>query len=241
MARTVQEVMNRELFAIQPELPVAQVRSVFRSLRVGAAPVLDDSQRPLGVLSVRDVLDGEGTARDRMTQPAICVDASTTIEEAARRLAGTNMHHLIVVDGSGAAVGIVSTLDFLRALLGMPARHPDTFPHWDEATHVSWTDDWALDEENLRRAPDGPGVLVLVRSSVGESDEPVWVEACRDVRLRLCELTESAVEQPTSLARLLALRGLRFRAATMNDDAARDRVVALLRSRLDHQPPPGAT
>jgi CBS domain-containing protein len=241
MARTVQEIMNRELFAIRPELPVTEVRGFFRSLHVGAAPVLDGSRRPLGVLSVRDVLDGDGTAGERMTKPAICVGMSTSIEEAARRLAHTSMHHLIVVDGAGAAVGMVSTLDFLRALLGMPAHHPDTFPHWDEATHVSWTDDWALDDENLPRAPAGPGVLVLVRANAGDPDEPVWVEASPDVRARLHELTEAPVRQPTVLARMLALRGLRFRAATVGDQASRDGIVALLRDRLDHQPPPGAT
>lgn len=241
MARTVQEIMNRELFAIRPELPVAEVRGVFGSLRVGAAPVLDGANRPLGVLSVRDALDGGGTVGERMTKPAICVGASTSVEEAARRLARTSMHHLIVVDGSGAAVGMVSTLDFLRALLGMPAHHPETFPHWDEATHVSWTDDWTLDEENLRRAPDGPGVLLLVRSNAGDPDEPVWVEASPDVRARLHELTRSPAVQPAALARMLALRGLRFRAATVGDEDSRDGIVALLRDRLDHQPPPGAT
>lgn len=241
MARTVQEIMNRELFAIRPDLPVAQARGVLRSLRVGAAPVLDDTQRPLGVLSVRDLLDAEGTAGERMTRPAICVDGSTSIEEAARRLAGTSMHHLIVVDGGGAAVGMVSTLDFLRALLGMPAHHPETFPHWDEATHAAWTDDWPLDAEHLGRAPDGPGVLVLVRSSAGESDEHVWVEPCADIRVRIHELADSARQQSPSLARLLALRDLRFRAAAVTDEPSRDAIVALLRDRLDHQPPPGAT
>ena len=117
---------------------------------------------------------------------------------------------------------MVSTLDFLRALLGMPAHHPETFPHWDEATHVSWTDDWTLDEENLRRAPDGPGVLLLVRSNAGDPDEPVWVEASPDVRARLHELTRSPAVQPAALARMLALRGLRFRAATVGDEDSRD-------------------
>ena len=116
MARTVQEIMNRELFGVRPELPLAEARGFFRSLHVGAAPVLDEARRPLGVLSVRDVLDGDGTAGERMTKPAICVGVSTSIEEAARRLAQTSMHHLIVVDGGGTAVGIVSTLDVARIL-----------------------------------------------------------------------------------------------------------------------------
>jgi CBS domain-containing protein len=233
--------MNGELLAVRPDLPIAEVRDLLRSFGVGAAPVLDEARRPLGVVSVRDVLDGEGAARDRMTRPAICVESSTPVEEAARRLAGTDMHHLVVVDGSGVAAGMLSTLDLLRAVLGMPARHPAAFPHWDESTHASWTDDWPLDEENLGRAPDSPGVLTLVRANTGEQDEVVWVEACVNARARLLELSHGPTLQQPALARVLALRGLRFRTASVGDEPARARIVMLLRDRLDHLPPPGAT
>jgi hypothetical protein len=241
MARTVQEIMNRELLAVRPDLPVSEVRVLLRSFGVGAAPVLDAARRPLGVLSIRDLLEGEGTARERMTHPAICVDSATSIEEAARRLARTDMHHLVVVDGTGAAAGMLSTLDLLRAVLGMPEHHPDAFPHWDDATHASWTDDWALDEENLARAPDGPGVLALVRASAGELDEVVWVEECANTRARILELSQVPVQQEPALTRVLALRGLRFRATSVRDGAARAHILRLLRDRLDHVPPPGAT
>ena len=241
MARTVQEIMNRELLAVRPDFPVSEVRGLLRSFGVGAAPVLDEARRPLGVVSVRDVLEGEGIAGDRMTRPAVCVGCSTTVEDAARRLAGTEMHHLVVVDGSGAAAGMLSTLDLLRAVLGMPARHPAAFPHWDETTNASWTDDWALAAENVGRAPDGPGVLALVRGSTGDTDEVVWVENCADTHARVVELSELPEEQEPALTRVLALRGLRFRAAPVRDDELRARIVATLRDRLDHLPPPGAT
>jgi predicted transcriptional regulator len=71
-----------------------------------------------------------------MTRPAVCVEGSTAIEVAARRLALADVQHLVVVDSSGAAVGSVSVLDVLRALLGIPAHHPATFPHWDAATQT---------------------------------------------------------------------------------------------------------
>lgn len=241
MARTVQEIMNRELLAVRPDLPAAEVGVLLRSFGVGAAPVLDDARRPLGVVSVRDVLDADGTAGDRMTRPAICVGSATSVEEAARRLAGTEMHHLIVVDASGAAAGMLSTLDLLRAVLGMPARHPAAFPHWDETTDVSWTDDWNLETEHATRAPDGAGVLVLVRGSAGETEVLVWAEPCGNVRARVLELVQVPTRQEAALVRVLALRDLRFRAASVQDEDARERVVSILRDRLEHLPPPGAT
>jgi CBS domain-containing protein len=242
MARTVQEIMNREVLAVRPDLPLSEVRTLLRSFHVGAVPVLDETRHPLGVVSLRDVLEGQdGVANDRMTRPAICVEASTSVDEAARRMARSDMHHLVVVDGTGAAAGMLSSVDLLRAVLGMPARHPDAFPHWDEATSATWTDDWALDDENLERAPDGPGILALVRGNEGDADEVVWVEGCADVRRRLLQLIELPLQQEPPLSRVLALRNLRFRAASVRDEAARTRVVTMLRDRLDHLPPPGST
>lgn len=241
MARTVDEIMNRELLSIRPDLPLSEVRALLRSFGVGAAPVLDDARRPLGILSLRDVLDGEGTAHQRMARPAICVTSSTPVEEAARRLANTEMHHLLVVDGSGAAAGMLSSLDLLRAVLGMPARHPNAFPHWDAATSTSWTDDWALDHENLARASDSPGVLVLARGSAGERDEVVWVEPCVNLRARVLELCDLPMRQEPAVTRVLALGSVRFRTAAVRDEAERERIVMLLRDWLRHVPPPGAT
>ena len=241
MARTVQEIMNRELLVLRPDLPITEVRGLLRSFGVGAAPVLDDSRRPLGVVSVRDVLEEDGAARDRMTQPAVCVGSSTPVEDAARRLAGLEMHHLVVVDATGAVTGMVSTLDLLRAVLGMPTRHPPAFPHWDEATGASWTDDWALEEESIGHAPEGAGVLALVRGGPGDQDEVVWIEGCADLRARILELCGRPTNHDPALQRELARRGLRFRAAAVREDQARDRIVRMIRDRLEHVPPPGGT
>ena len=241
MARTVQEIMNREVLAVRPDYPVSEVRALLRTFAVGAAPVVDDARRALGVISVRDVLEGEGTARERMTRPAICVSSWTPVENAARTLAVTDMHHLVVVDGSGAAVGMLSSLDLLREVLGLPAHHPGAFPHWDEATGTSWTDDRPLDRENACRAHEGPGVLILVQASSGRRDEVVWTEGCAATRARLLELGERSLQHGPALTRVLALPGLRFRVASGHDDASRARLVALLRDRMDHVPPRGAT
>jgi CBS domain-containing protein len=241
MARTVQEIMNHELLAIRPDSAGREARDLLRSFSVGAAPVVDEAGRPLGVLSLGDLLDPEGTAAERMTRPAMCVGSSLTVEDAARRLASTEMHHLVVVDTTGVAVGMVSTLDLLRALLGIPTRHPAAFPHWDDTTEASWTDDWPLEEESAAHAPSGPGVLALSTSHLGEPNAVVWVEPCANLRARVLELASHPDDHEPALARALALHGLRFRATSVCEEAPRTRIVTLLRDRLDHLPPPGAT
>jgi CBS domain-containing protein len=57
----------------------------------------------------------------------VTVRATEPVEVAARRLAESDFHHFVVVDDDDVAVGMVSTGDFLRALLGIESRHPRSF------------------------------------------------------------------------------------------------------------------
>ena len=241
MAHTVQEIMNRELLSIGPDHPAREASEVLRSFHVTALPVIDEERRPLGVVSRSDPLELEGTVGTHMTQPAACIPVSMTVEEAGRQLATRDLHHLVVVDGAGKAVGMLSTLDVLRALLDIPTRHPDTFPHWDETTGVSWTNDWRLQADSIDQAPSKPGVLLLSAARHGERDAAVWVESCADVRSRVGQLVARAVVEDAALECLLAHGDLRFRAAAIVDQDARERTTALLRDRIAHVPPPGGT
>ncbi len=241
MSRAIGEIMNRELLAVLPETPAQAVRELLQTFSVGAVPVVDEQRHPLGLVTARALLEGDGTAADRMSRPAVCAEGSTSIEQAARRLALSDVHYLVVVDGAGRAVGIVSTPDVLRAMLGIPARHPAAFPHWNAATQSSWTDEWPLDEGHVARAPDAAGVLVLVRGLVGETDAVMWVEACANVRDRIRVLTtRDSIAEP-ALARLLERHDLRFRAAIVRDEVDRERISSRMRGDLDRRPPPGAT
>jgi CBS domain-containing protein len=239
MARTVDEIMNREVLTVGPEATTREVRDLLRSFGLSALPVVDDARRPLGVLSLRDLLETESVAHRQMSKPAMCVSISATVEDAARQLARTDRHHLIVVDGAGCTVGVVSTLDLLRALVGMPIRHPVAFPHWDESTQIAWTDDLQLDPQGCASAPDGPGFLLIVSGAPGERDAVVWSETCLNVRARALELVSYPSAQEPVLACHLARSGSRFRAAAVLDESARERIGALLRDRLAHVRPPG--
>jgi CBS domain-containing protein len=240
MPRTVQDIMNRELLAVRPDLPAPEARELLCGFRVGAAPVLDDGGRPLGVVAIRDLLSDAGTAADRMSRPAICVSISATIEHAARHLADMSLHHIVVVDGAGVAVGMLSALDALCALLGLPVRHPATFPHWDEATARSWTDEWVLNEDAPSHLPESPGVLVLSAGRLGERDAVLWVGAAENLREQMRRLLASPGPQEKELRDVVATPGARFRASVVLDEASRDDIIRLLRSRMAFTPAPGA-
>jgi len=90
---------------------------------ISAVPVLDDDRRPVGLVSLSDLADDK---RDHLhaSHAVHTITPDATIEDAARALATHDVHHLVVVDVQGVAVGVISTLDVVRALIGMPSKQP---------------------------------------------------------------------------------------------------------------------
>jgi CBS domain-containing protein len=231
MSLTVREVMNRELFAVRPGDTIAAARDGILALGITGAPVLDGDGRPIGFVSLRDLVDAGGgaTAGERMRSPALVVGEHARIVEAAHLLCEAGHRRLVVVDAAGRVVGMVSAVDLLRAIIGLPARHPAPFPHLDPRTGVAWTDDAELTPENVELAPDGPGLLVFLREVPGVPDRIIRVESCAHVRTRLHDLLSFEQDDP-EVRRLLALPDLRFRTAAVTDDALRERLHRELRA-----------
>jgi CBS-domain-containing membrane protein len=123
--KTVHDIMNPKLLYIGENDRPSLARRHILEFGITAVPVLDETHRPVGVVSLRD-LDHDGDVA-RSSGTVCTVKDTDTVEEAARKLADTEYHHLVVVDAKGIAVGMVSAVDFLRALLGLEPRHPKAF------------------------------------------------------------------------------------------------------------------
>lgn len=124
---TVADIMNPKLLYVRDDDRLTLVRRKILEFGVTAVPVLDENHRPVGVVSLRDC---SGDGEPKMSSPAKTVRASATVADGARLLADANLHHLVVVDERGAAVGMVSALDFVRAFVDRPARHPEAFDRY---------------------------------------------------------------------------------------------------------------
>ena len=129
MSKTVKDIMNPKLLYIRDGDRVALARRQIVEFGVTAVPVLDETHRPVGVVSLRDLALPEGETFEPSGKVETVLDTST-VEDGARRLAESDYHHLVVVDDKGVAVGMVSALDFLRALVGLPPRHPQAFDRY---------------------------------------------------------------------------------------------------------------
>lgn len=226
MATIVREIMNRELFSVRPTDATSDVLNGILALGITGAPVLGQDGRPVGMVSLKDLVSRTGSlAADLMTAPAAVVGAGAPIADAGRLLAETGYHRLVVVDADGRAAGIVSALDVVRGLLGLPAIHPSPFPHLDRETGLTWTDDFPLDLEHLDAAPDGPGLLVLIHGGASLRERVVWAEPCENVSTRLAGMLSTPQTEQPLLSWWLARRPLRFRAAAVADASTRRRAI----------------
>lgn len=230
MAVLVEEIMNLEVFTLRPDESADDALSYVLALGITGAPVVDNDDELVGMISLRDLLgDRKGTTiGERMTSPAVTVSQRSPISEAGKLMGETGYHRLAVTDDGGRLVGVLSTIDVVRGLIGLPATHPSTFPHYDPETGVTWTDDHALEFERVEAAPDGPGVLALVRGGSGIRESIVWVEVASHMRRRLIDLLSLPAEQTLMLRKVLAFKELRFRAASIADPGDRERVALKL-------------
>jgi CBS-domain-containing membrane protein len=128
MSSTVADIMNPKLLYIQEGDRLSLARAQILKFGVTAVPVLDYEHRPVGVVSLHD-LDREDQTVD-VSSPAKTVRSHATLDEGARALVDHGVHHLVVVDDRGVAVGMVSALDFVRALVGAPPHHPAAFDRY---------------------------------------------------------------------------------------------------------------
>jgi CBS-domain-containing membrane protein len=97
-----------------------------------AAPVIDESGRPLGVVSRADILihererlrsslataDDRTTVADIMTPAVFSVTPQTPVELVVEQLLTLNVHQLYVVDEHAYLIGVISAHDVLRHLHG---------------------------------------------------------------------------------------------------------------------------
>jgi CBS domain-containing protein len=123
MTATVRDFMNPQLVYLAAGARPETAMQPILDFGITAVPVLDDEKRPVGVLSLRDLVHATG-ARPAVSESVVSVGVDEPLGAAARKLAEKGLHHVVVVDGEGRAVGMLSAVDVVRGLLGLEARHP---------------------------------------------------------------------------------------------------------------------
>ncbi|MER6362831.1 CBS domain-containing protein [Kitasatospora sp. NPDC001527] len=197
--RSVNDVMTPEVVTARPDTPFKEIAALFHRNDITAIPVVDDQDRPLGIVSEADLIrkaavlpDPEGrypgrwldgpdraraeaeTAGGLMTSPAVTARPAWTVAEAARVMDKHRVKRLAVVDEAGRLVGIVSRSDLLEVFL----RH-DTEIREEIVDEVLG--------RTLRLAPDAvrvtveDGIVTLTGRLPRRSQIPVTERLCRAV------------------------------------------------------------
>lgn len=220
------DVMNRSFFHASPSDTIGVLLQEMAERGIGSVPVLDLDDRPLGIATTGEIercYDMEELA-ERLQRTAVCMDQSTPIDVAARALALHPSCALLLVNGSGVAVGALSPLELLRALLGFEAgseKLPERSAAWDEAE--------VLDVAAAHRAPESPGIILLSSGLDVSKKRVVWAEASANMRQRLDQMLREP-QDDDGLEAILEVypRTVRFRCLTMHDEAQREKLAAAL-------------
>jgi CBS domain-containing protein len=127
---SVAEIMKRDITCARRDLDTNQLVALVVRNRIGCIPVVDESGRPVGMVTKLDLVErllavrGEAvnrglaprTADDVMMPLALTLGERATIAQAATLMANEDIHHLPICDEAGRMIGIVSTMDIVRWL-----------------------------------------------------------------------------------------------------------------------------
>jgi CBS domain-containing protein len=205
--RTVQEIMSTPVATVQDTDTFKHIVEMLESHGISAVPVVSAGGALLGIVSEADLMlkeEGEVPAEilhpiqhhrrqakvdvvfagELMTSPAITVTPDIPVAQAARTMQKAGVKRLVVVDGKGRPIGIVSRADVLKIFLRKDAEIRD------EVIEGVIKRDMMIDRPEIEvRVDDGVVTLtgeVERASEIGHLERLVFaVDGVVDVRLSL--------------------------------------------------------
>jgi CBS domain-containing protein len=132
--KTVGDVMTRKLATLAEDDVIANIDEAMHHLRVRHVPVVDRTNKLVGLLSHADLLhpaatflaDRDGASRalinqfpvsQLMQREVLTVEAGDSLVEAGRLMWDSKVGCLPVVDSDGTLVGIITEADFIAIAL----------------------------------------------------------------------------------------------------------------------------
>ncbi|MEU9121106.1 CBS domain-containing protein [Streptomyces sp. NPDC048506] len=121
--RSVADLMTPNAVVAQPGTPFQEIARLLYEYDITAVPVVDEDERPVGVVSEADLLrrpsdeQGRNTAGAIMTSPAVVARPGWSAVRAARTMEEKRVKRLPVVDESGRLIGVISRRDLVQLFL----------------------------------------------------------------------------------------------------------------------------
>jgi CBS domain-containing protein len=124
MAMNVSSVMTPNPACCTASTPLREVARMMLDNDCGQIPVVDESQRPIGVVTDRDIAvrvvaegrdTNQATAADAMSMPVRTVTSDTSLKDAVCVMEADQIRRVPVVDADGKLAGIVAIADLALA------------------------------------------------------------------------------------------------------------------------------
>ncbi|MFN8613629.1 MAG: CBS domain-containing protein [Vulcanimicrobiota bacterium] len=111
------ELMTRNPYCATPSTPIAELVQRLVGLKATAAPVLNEAEELVGLISLVDVAVSPqaSTVSEIMQRRVHSIEHSERLASAARLMREHRVHRLVVTDRQ-RVVGILSCLDVLAAV-----------------------------------------------------------------------------------------------------------------------------
>lgn len=128
----IRSVMTPDPATCQSSTPIRDVARLMLENDCGLVPVIDESGKPLGTVTDRDIalrVVAEGrdsqsvTAQDCMTTPVTSVSLDSSLSDTTELMEREQVRRMLVVDQDGRLCGIVAQADV--ALSGKDRRTAD--------------------------------------------------------------------------------------------------------------------
>lgn len=143
----VADVMTRQVVTVSANMTMSEAADLFMEKQITGAPVVDEHGRCVGVVSGTDFVhskaeEGEGGShlgnylcschpsglyridevrqelvRQHMTPAVQTIDQQAPLLTAAKCMCSEHVHRLVVLDERTAPVGILTSLDLIKALV----------------------------------------------------------------------------------------------------------------------------
>ena len=112
----VNDLMTEAVVTTEPHVSVERVRRILERNKIGAIPVVDGDDRPVGIVSATDLVPGlkpGSPISTIMTEKVYSVPQYDEVSTAARVMRNHRIHR-VVVTHEQKVVGILSTFDLLK-------------------------------------------------------------------------------------------------------------------------------
>ncbi|KPJ51598.1 hypothetical protein AMJ39_09625 [candidate division TA06 bacterium DG_24] len=119
----VSQVMSRSVITVRPQMPMSELREIFRDKRISGTPVVD-GDRLVGIISLEDFIkwlydrEGDSLIENKMTRNVETLYDDEPLVHAVSKFETSGFGRFAVVERrSGKLVGVITKGDIVEGLL----------------------------------------------------------------------------------------------------------------------------